>query len=61
MPKYRVNLFYHGSASYDVEAADKGSALGEARRLNALQPEKEFRERLILDYVDADVYEEKED
>lgn len=60
MPKYRVNLFYHGSATYDVEAADEGSAIEEAKRLNELEPEEEFRERLNLDFTDSDVYEDKE-
>ena len=60
MPKYRVNLFYHGSAAYDVEAADECSAIEEAKRLNNLEPEEEFRERLNLDFSDADAYEDKE-
>ena len=60
MPKYRVNLFYHGSASYDLEAEDEDSAIEEAKRLNNLEPEEEFRERLNLDFSDADVYEDKE-
>jgi hypothetical protein len=61
MPKYRVNLFYHGSADYVVEAADECSAVEEAKRLGNLESEEEFRERLNLDFSDADVYEEKED
>ena len=61
MPKYRVNLIYHGSASYDVEAADEEAAIEEAKRLNNLESEEEFRERLNLDYTDSDVYEDKED
>ena len=60
MPKYRVNLFYHGSAAYDVEAADEDAALEEAKRLHELETEEEFRERLNLDFTDDDVYEDKE-
>jgi hypothetical protein len=56
MPKYRVNLFYNGSASYTVEAADEDDALEEAKRLNAFEPEEAFRERLNLDYTDSDAY-----
>jgi hypothetical protein len=61
MPKYRVNLFYHGSSAYDVEAADEDAALEEAKRLNNSESEEEFRERLTLDFTDSDVYEDKED
>jgi len=61
MPKYRVNLFYHASAAYDVEAADDEAAVEGAKRLNNLESEEEFRERLNLDFTDADVYEDKED
>lgn len=61
MPKYRVNLFYHGSASYDVEAADEFSAIEEAKRINELESDEEFKERLNLDFSDADAYEDKED
>ena len=49
MPKYRVNLFYHGSAAYDVEVADEEAALEEAKRLNNLE------------FTDSDVYEDKEE
>jgi hypothetical protein len=61
MPKYRVNLFYHASASYDVETPDEDSALEEARRLEQLDSPQEFYERLNLDYEDSDVYEDKEE
>ena len=61
MPKYRVNLFYHASASYEVEAADEDSALEEAKRVENSESEHEFHERLILDFSDSDVYEDKED
>ena len=61
MPKYRVNLFYHGSASYDVEAADEDAALEEAKRIELSESEEEFHKRLILDFSDSDVYEDKED
>jgi hypothetical protein len=61
MPKYRVNLFYHGSADYQVEAADVEAAVAEARRVKELEPEEEFRERITLIFSSADVYEEKED
>jgi len=60
MPKYRVILYYHGSSSYDVEAADEDAALEEAKRLNNLESEEEFRERLNLDFTDDSVYEDKE-
>ena len=59
MPKYRVNLFYHGSASYDVEAEDAHSAIEEAKRLkDAESAELFFEDRLNLDFTDADVYED---
>lgn len=61
MPKYWVNLFYHGSAAYYLEAADEDSALEEARRLHDSESEEEFQERLNLDSTDWDVYEDKED
>jgi hypothetical protein len=61
MPTYRVNLFYHGSAAYDIEAADEEAAIEEAKRLNNMEPEAEFRERLNLDFTDSDVYEDKEE
>jgi hypothetical protein len=61
MPKYCVNLFYHGSASYDVEADDEDAAVVEAKRLNNLESQEEFQERLNLDFTDDDVYEVKED
>ena len=60
MAKYRVNLFYHLSAAYDVEAADEDAALEEAQRLSNLESEEEFNERSNRDYSDADVYEDKE-
>ena len=60
MPKYRVNLFYHGSASYDVEAADEDAAVVEAKRLRDEESEEEFQERLNLDLTDHDVYEGEE-
>ena len=59
MPKYRVNLFYHGSASYDVEAEAEHSAIEEAKRLkDAESAELFFEDRLNLDFTDADVYED---
>ena len=61
MPKYRVNLLYHGSAAYDVEAVDEVSAIVKAQGLRVCEPELEFLERLILDFVDSDVYEDKEE
>lgn len=61
MPKYWVNLFYHGSAAYDVEAADQDAAVAEAKRLNSEESEEEFRERLNLDFTDYDVGELKEE
>jgi hypothetical protein len=61
MPRYEVNLFYHGSASYEVEAADEDAAVVEAKRLNNLESQEEFQERLNLDFTDDDVYEVKED
>jgi hypothetical protein len=61
MPKYWVNLFYHASAAYDVEAADEDAAVAEAKRLNELEPEAQFRERLNMEFTDYDVGELKED
>ena len=61
MPRYRVNLFYHGSADYQVEASDEDSAIEEAKRLNDLESDEEFKERIILEFSDADAYEDKED
>jgi hypothetical protein len=61
MPKYRVNLFYHASASYDVEMVDEESAIEEAHRLAQLDSPEEFYERLNLDFTDSDVYEDKEE
>lgn len=61
MPKYRVILYYHGSATYDVETADEGSAIEEAKRLNDLELEHDFRERLNLDFTDAMVEEDQEE
>lgn len=61
MPKYRVNLFYHGSASYDVEAGDEDAALKEAKRLKDVESDEEFMWRLNLNLTDADVYEDKEE
>ena len=61
MPKYRVNLFYTGSADYEVEAADEDSAIEEAKRLNELESDEEFNERITLEFSDADAYEDKED
>mgnify|MGYP001583740864 CR=1 FL=1 len=60
MPKYRVIFYYHGSASYDVEAEVDYLAVQEAHLLNNLESEKEFRERLTLDFTDARVEEDKE-
>ncbi len=61
MPKSRVNMFYHGSASYDVEAADADAAVDEAWRLKDVESQEEFEERFNLDYTgDYDVYEDKE-
>ena len=59
MPRYRVNLCYHGSADYQLEAADEDSAIEEAKRLNELESEEDFRGRLNLDFTDADVYEDE--
>jgi hypothetical protein len=59
MRKYRVNLFFHAAATYDVEAADEDAAVAEAKRLKELESEEEFRERLNLDFTDDDVYEDK--
>ena len=61
MPKYRVTLYYHGSATYDVEADNETAACAEAKRLNDLEPEAEFREKLILDLDDWMVEEDKEE
>ena len=61
MPRYRVNLFYHGSADYQVEAADECAAIEEAKRLNDLESDEEFKERITLEFSDADAYEDKED
>ena len=61
MPKYRVNLFYHASADYQVEAADEDSAIEEAKRIEASESEEEFQKRLNLDFSDADAHEDKED
>ena len=60
MPTYRVNLLYHASAAYDLEAEDEVAAIEEAKRLSENEPDEEFRERLTLDYTDADAYEDKE-
>ena len=61
MPKYRVNLIYHVSAAYDVEAADERSAIEEAKRLHDLESDEEFQERVNMDFTDADAYEDKEE
>lgn len=61
MVKYRVNLFYHASADYQVEAADEDSAIEEAKRLNDLESDEEFKERITLGFSDADAYEDKEE
>ena len=58
MPKYRVNLIYHGSASYEVEAEDECEAVEKAR-LEQGEEDNEafFASRLNLDEVDNDVEE----
>ena len=61
MPRYRVGLYYHGSATYDVDAADETAACAEAKRLNDLEPQEMFREKLILDLSDWAVSEDKEE
>jgi hypothetical protein len=62
MPKYQVTLFYHASASYDVEAADEGAALEEVDHQRQEESSEEFfRDRLILDYTDSNIEEDKED
>ena len=58
MPKYLVTLFYHGSASYEVEAEDECEAVEKAR-LEQGEEDKDafFDSRLNLDEVDNDFEE----
>ena len=56
-----MNLIYHVSAAYDVEAADERSAIEEAKRLHDLESDEEFQERVNMDFTDADAYEDKEE
>ena len=62
MPKYRVIRYYHGSATYEVEAANEGAALEAVEtQLQAESDEEFFRNRLILDFTDSNIEEDKED
>ena len=61
MPKYRVIRYYHGSATYEVEAANEGAALEEADDQRQEESAEEFfRNRLILDFTDSNIEEDKE-
>lgn len=55
MVKYRVNLYFHASVSYDVEAADEESAVIEAQRLSQCEDDLAFCGHLNLDYTDNSV------
>ena len=49
MPKYNVVLFYHASATFQVEAEDEDKAVELARWLSDNELDKEFYKRLKLE------------
>ena len=61
MPTYVVTRNFMGSASYTVVAESEQEALKEADYIDERETLEDFYTRLSLDYIDYDVYEEKED